>query len=53
MIIEVDGEKTEFFFLVDPDDRRDQNRPLPREVSEALEGLARLNESVAGGSPNQ
>lgn len=44
--IEIGSQSTTLFYLADAEDRRDQEKPLSPETSEALEGLARLSRNL-------
>jgi hypothetical protein len=42
--VEVNGEEETFYFLVDEADRAVQNKPIPQEISEALQRLTDISQ---------
>lgn len=44
--IDIDGEKSEFFFLIDEEDRKDQNRPISPAMAEVAEKFANLSQQL-------
>ena len=48
VIVEVDGEQTELFYLADEQDRITQDKPIPPAATAALEQLPQLGDRLAG-----
>jgi len=51
MVLEVDGETTELFYLADEQDRITQDKPIPPAAAAALDQLQRLGDRLVGPAP--
>jgi hypothetical protein len=51
VVLEVDGDTTELFYLADEQDRITQNKPIPPAAASALDQLQRLGDRLVGPAP--
>lgn len=49
VVVEVDGQTTELFYLADEEDRITQGKPIPPSAAEALASMQRMGDRMLGG----